>query len=116
MAYTNRTCHHCGYRAPQPHMHKQTVKINVGSSSPKLSKRTVATSLLGSKSGTKQVQNWFSGNTSRQYTRNRQVWLCNDCISYYSSSNGEGFLYYLKGIFWVTVVFLVIGLFFSEPI
>lgn len=114
MAYTKRTCHHCGYRDIQPNMYKRTVKHEIGSSNAKLSKRALLTStIFGSDRGARQVKNWASGNTSRSYVRNRQVWVCYDCDSEFYESSSSGLFFYVKGIFYTTLVFLAIGFILS---
>ncbi|MDC1216287.1 hypothetical protein N8Z78_02340 [Octadecabacter sp.] len=81
MAYTNRTCNKCGFRNSQPNMRQEEIEYVSGTSQAGLSTRAVVGStLLGSKKSAKQVANWASGNTKRQYKRKRLVWVCaNGC-------------------------------------
>lgn len=76
MAYTKRTCHNCGYRDIQPNMRQVEIKYKSGSSSAGLSNRAVISSIFGSDSGAKQVQNWATGKSKRNYHRTRKVWEC----------------------------------------
>lgn len=80
MAYRKCTCYSCGKIDTQPNMNRRTIQVDSGSSQAGLSGRAVATSMLfNSKKGGNQVANWITGNTKRNYKRNREVWLCDSC-------------------------------------
>lgn len=80
MAYTNRTCNKCGFRNSQPNMRQEKIEYVSGTSQAGLSTRAVLGGLLGSEKSAKQVTNWASGNSKRQYKRTRLVWVCaNGC-------------------------------------
>lgn len=80
MAYTNRTCNKCGFKNSQPNMRQEEIEYVSGTSQAGLSTRAVVGGLLGSDKSAKQVTNWASGNTKRQYKRKRLVWVCaNGC-------------------------------------
>ena len=74
--YANRTCTQCGWKSIQPNMKQVSVEYKSGSSEAGLSKRAIAGSLLGGKNASKQVNNWISGNSKRQYKRTKKVWVC----------------------------------------
>jgi hypothetical protein len=80
MAYTNRTCNKCGFKNSQPNMRQEEIEYVSGTSQAGLSTRAVVGGILGSDKSAKQVTNWASGNTKRQYKRKRLVWVCaNGC-------------------------------------
>lgn len=77
--YSKRTCHSCGIRAAQPQMRQVEIEYVSGSSQAGLSTRAVlGATLFGSDRSARQVKNWMSGNTKRQYKRRRLVWVCAD--------------------------------------
>jgi hypothetical protein len=90
MAYTNRTCNKCGFRNSQPNMRQEEIEYVSGSSQAGLSARAVVGSTLGSKKSAKQVTNWASGNTKRQYKRKRLVWVCANGCNNASKSLKQG--------------------------
>jgi hypothetical protein len=79
--YSKRTCHSCGIRAAQPQMRQVEIEYVSGSSQAGLSTRAVlGATLFGSDRSARQIKNWMSGNTKRQYKRRRLVWVCaNGC-------------------------------------
>jgi len=81
MAYSRRTCTKCGYKDIQPNMKQVDIQVKSGKSEAGLSKRALAGAFLGeSKKSQRQVGNWLSGNTKRQYYRNKTVWVCGDHV------------------------------------
>jgi hypothetical protein len=82
MSYSKRTCHKCGVRKVQPNMRQEEIEYISGSSQAGLSTRAViGATVFGSKSSARQIGNWISGNTKRQYKRRRLVWVCADSCS-----------------------------------
>jgi len=87
MAYSKRTCNKCGFRNLQPNMRQEKIEYVSGTSQAGLSTRAVLGGLLGSEKSAKQVTNWASGNSKRQYKRTRLVWVCaNGCNNNYGSA------------------------------
>ena len=81
MAYTKRTCHKCGFRNIQPNMRQEEIEYVSGSSQAGLSTRAViGATLLNDDRAGRQIANWATGNTKRQYKRKKHVWVCaNGC-------------------------------------
>lgn len=78
MTYAKRTCTKCGFRDIQPNMKQIEVEYESGSSQAGLSTRAVVGTIFGSEGSAKQVNNWISGNTKRQYKRKRNIWVCSN--------------------------------------
>ena len=87
MSYSKRTCTVCGFRDIQPNMTQKTVKSKSGQSKAGAGLNTWAGYLLGDKSSVKAVNRTIWGTNTRNYTRNKQVWVCNrsEC-----SGSGDG--------------------------
>lgn len=94
MSYTKRTCTVCGFRDIQPNMTQKTVKAKSGQSKAGAGMNTWAGYLIGDKASVKAVNKTIWGTNTRNYTRNKQVWVCNrsEC----SGSSGRGFF----GVIW----------------
>lgn len=115
MAYTTRTCVNCGYRSIQPNMAKQKIKYESGTSEAGLSKRAVTGTLLGGNQSAKQVNNWLSGNSKRQYKRTKEVWTCGStvgCGVKHKSSIGAKFKSFLLQLMWLVVITIAAIYFF----
>ncbi len=77
--YTNRTCYECGIKKPQPEMIRRTISIATGSSNTGVSALTLAGAALGEKSAQRTVKRRVLGTGKREYARNKEVWLCEEC-------------------------------------
>lgn len=106
MAYTKRTCHKCGFRDIQPNMKQETVQVKVGSSTTGMNKRTVAGAfLMGDKKSGNQIRKYLFAPNKRDYTRNRQVWMCKNCSKSNSSDfTLEDFISYTIALTFIFVV------------
>lgn len=90
MTYAQRTCHKCGFRNSQPNMRQEEIEYVSGSSQAALSSRAIiGSTIFGSDSSAKQINNWISGKGKRQYKRKRLVWVCaNGCKNAPSNTVG----------------------------
>lgn len=79
MAYTKRTCYHCGWRDIQPNMYQREVEYTSGSSNTALSGRTWFGFLLGEKKSASRISTWLFAPNKRTYKRRKKVWVCSKC-------------------------------------
>lgn len=86
MAYTKRTCHHCGFKDIQPNMTQVEIEYTSGTSNTGLPKRTVGAWLMGNDKARKDVGKYLFSPNKRVYKRRRKVWVCNECNT---SSNSD---------------------------
>lgn len=77
--YTNRTCHNCGIRKPQPEMYQKEIYVESGRSRAGVSKGTVLASMLGDEKAEKQVYNSIWNTNQRTYQRKKNVWVYGSC-------------------------------------
>ena len=109
MAYTKRTCHSCGFRDIQPNMKQETVQVKVGSSTTGMNKRTVAGAfLMGDKKSGAQIRKYLFAPNKRNYTRNRQVWVCKNCSKSNSSDSDD-----TASLILMIIGFCIVGWIFS---
>lgn len=104
--YTNRTCHGCGIRKPQPQMYKKEIYVESGRARSGVSKGTVLASMLGDKKANKQVYNSLWNLNQRTYQRKKSVWVCGGCRN--SVGNKLGFWDTLRAIFNIIVVLVIV--------
>lgn len=79
MTYTNRTCHECGIRKPQPQMVSKEIYVETGKSKTGVSGATFVGSMLGDKKSSNSIGSWLFNSGQRTYKRKRKVWLCSGC-------------------------------------
>ncbi len=78
--YTNRTCHKCGIRKPQPEMHQIETYVETGKSKQGISGATVlGATLFGSKKSHDSMTRWLFNTNQRTYKRKRTAWSCGSC-------------------------------------
>lgn len=83
--YTNRTCHVCGIRKPQPQMFNKEIYTEVAKSKTGVSGATFVGSMLGDKKSSKSINSWLFNSGQRTYKRKKKVWLCGNCKNKVSS-------------------------------
>jgi len=109
--YTRRTCHYCGYRDIQPNMTQISINYRSGSSNAGVTFGTLLGAALDDKKSKRQVNNWFWGNSKRQYRRTRKVWVCPDCAAEYKAKTEWSFGDVIKVTLWCVIVFFLVGFF-----
>lgn len=110
--YTNRTCHSCGIRKPQPQMNQSIIYDEVGKSTTGVSAATWIGLGLGDKKSTRSVGSWLFNSGQRTYKRKKTVWLCDSCSpsSRRSSSPGKfsTFMYRMGAI--LVILAAIVGM------
>jgi hypothetical protein len=79
--YTNRTCHCCGVRKPQPEMVQEEIYVETGKSKPGVSGATWTGFFLGDSKSSHSLNRWLFNTSQRTYSRKKTVWMCEDCRS-----------------------------------
>jgi hypothetical protein len=77
--YTNRTCHKCGIRKPQPEMHQIETYVETGKSKSGVSGATFIGTVLGDQKSANSVNRWLFNTNQRTYKRKRTAWSCGPC-------------------------------------
>lgn len=104
--YTNRTCHDCGIRLPQPEMVQNEIYTEVGKSKRGISGATVAGVFLENKRSANAFNDWLFNNSQRTYKRKRKVWLCRSCAKRSKNKNDS------MSTAQVTVLLIIIAVLF----
>lgn len=112
MSYTKRTCIDCGYRDIQPNMVRENRRVHTGRSTTGLQKRTIAAWLFGDKRATNQVTKFLFSPNTREYYRNRTVWVCQSCAGSSTESVELGFFgQLLSDLWWWTKLLITVGVY-----
>lgn len=77
--YTNRTCHTCGARKPQPDMLRREIEVETGKSRATISTATWFGVAAGDKASVRAVKRAGFNNGERTYTRKKIIWVCRNC-------------------------------------
>lgn len=76
--HARRTCHFCGFQAPQPQMTRQTIFVETGQSKASLSGATIIGAAAGSRAARNSVVRTLFNTGGRTYFRQREAWCCED--------------------------------------
>lgn len=111
--YTKRTCYCCGKRDIQPNMTQISIDYRSGSSNAGVTFGTFVGAAFDDKKSKRQVNNWFWGNSKRQYRRTRKVWVCPDCAKSTKSKVEWSLGDIVKVFFWGLIVLWVLAVLFA---
>ena len=85
--YTNRTCHTCGARKPQPDMVRKEIYEETGKSNATISTATWIGVAVGDKASARAVKRAGFNNGERTYSRKKTIWVCRNCRAPASNYN-----------------------------
>lgn len=75
-SHATRTCHYCGFRAPQPEMQRREIMVDTGRSRSSMSVATFAGAALGNKAARRSILRSIFNSAARKYQRSKEIWIC----------------------------------------
>lgn len=106
--YAKKTCSQCGVVKPQPEMYQKKIAVKTGKSTSGFTASNYVGVMLGNKDAKRKFRQSLWSNNKRNYTRYKQVWLCNECDSKHLGPFGTFCAKVIDLVFYVSIIFLVV--------
>jgi hypothetical protein len=115
-AYANKTCNQCGVIKPQPEMHQRKIAVKTGKSTSGFTWSNYLGVVIGDQPAKRKFRQSLWSNNKRNYTRYKQVWLCDKCVEDHLGPFGTFCAKVIDIVFYIGLIYVsikILGWFLS---